>query len=293
MVLHGRYEGRWNAYRAVARAGLIALTVAVGLAPHAIGQPNNPQPQGQGAEAENAQGNSRAPAGQPPRASDHSNCTNNETKPQPQSLSVEEHLIRFAWRALRDPIAIFTLALFVIGGIQVDISRRSARRQLRAYVGINRLDLEMPNIDKKGYEIPDVITGPFIYKDLLIIDLRNYGQTPAYDVQWYVNWVPVTPFGSRLPDYFPYDDYGLDVEGVRGYIIEPGRENITRTRIDKLKFFRDAIKQETSLYIFGHVDYSDIYNRRWHRTFSYMYEPWRPDGDRFHPDRRHNEEVQI
>jgi len=195
-------------------------------------------------------------------------------------------------------LGITLTALIIYTGLtyyQASIARDTARRQLRAYVGINAIDIEAPNLKKAGYEVPANPPAGFIYKDFVVPLIKNFGQTPASDVLVIVNWIPVTPFGYLLPDNFPYQDYSTSggTTTASRFVLDPGQIHTGKVKIDKLKFFRDAQSKATSLYIYGHIDYTDIYNRRWQREFSYAYEPWRPEGDRFVPDRKHNGEKQI
>lgn len=69
---------------------------------------------------------------------------------------------RWIWRFGRDPIAVLTLALFILGGIQLELSRRGSRRQLRPYVYAEEAFV---NWMGEGIQV--------------VIGIRNSGVTPA------------------------------------------------------------------------------------------------------------------
>jgi hypothetical protein len=76
-------------------------------------------------------------------------------------------------------------------------------------------------------------------------------------------------------------------------ILDPGNKHVLRAKFDKLQRLRDAQKEITSIYFYDHIDYTDIYQRRWKREFCYVWEPWLPVDDRFVTYKEHNEENQI
>ena len=47
------------------------------------------------------------------------------------------------------------------------------------------------------------------------------------------------------------------------------------------------------LYIYGHVDYTDIYGSRWQRNFCYAWEPWSAHNNGFTAYQQHNNEIEI
>lgn len=219
------------------------------------------------------------------------------------------HPESFREKVTTDPVAFFTMLLCLItGGLAVYTgllwgstrklvadAGQNAERQLRAYVGIDLIDLELPSITNAMYEIPDPVPNGHIFHDFVIAAAKNFGETPASKVAVFVNWASVTPFAGALPNDFPYGDLGSDNEiaGASRYILDPGKVHIAKVKIPKLQTFRDAQGKRCSLYFYGHIDSTDIFGRSWRRDFCYVYEPWRPTGDRFVPYREHNEEKKI
>jgi len=47
------------------------------------------------------------------------------------------------------------------------------------------------------------------------------------------------------------------------------------------------------LYIYGHIDYRDIYRRRWLATFCQSWEPWGTVGVEFVPYQEHNDKTEL
>ncbi len=184
-------------------------------------------------------------------------------------------------------LGLFTISLAASTDKLVRGAERTERRQLRAYVGVHEIETELPNLKTLSYEIPDYGQFPpnFIHKDFITIIIKNYGQTPARSVLTVVNWQPFFPFGSAAPDDFDYRDQDLlnTISTAGRSIIDRDNTHFTTVNLNKLIGFRDASNKKCSLYIYGHIDYTDIYDRRWRREFNYLWEPWRPKRSALHP----------
>lgn len=177
-----------------------------------------------------------------------------------EPLGFADHLGRVAFRGARDPIAILTLLLFVIGGLQVEISRRTARRQLRAYMGVNdftffdgaTLDPPQPeNFNRPG----------------VILQIRNTGQTPAYDV-----------FHNTRIEVRPVHEEGLlvtpgKIEMSKSYT--PREGNLIKT----VELGRQLAPQELDgirnrthgIYVMGRIDYRDTFRKARYATYRLRY----------------------
>ncbi len=161
---------------------------------------------------------------------------------EPRTLG--ERLWRWTFRLGRDPIAVLTLLLFVIGGLQLEISRRTARRQLRAYVSNTPRAVFFFEVGK----CPQVRS-----------DIRNHGQTPAFDVGHTFEvavflvtpgQTPVLPAPTRVIDtsttLFPGDMWTWFT----------GANPLTQGDIDAMR------RGEACLYLWGDTSYRDAFQRK-------------------------------
>jgi hypothetical protein len=172
----------------------------------------------------------------------------------------------------------------------------TSQRQLRAYVGVQQIELRCV-----GFGIPDYQPAPrtigYQHKDLLLVTLKNYGLTPAYDVRLWVNWYTM-PYGERLPADFAYPDYGGIDPGVpqptlTQVILHKDQEHVAIIAIFDLRPFIATRQEKSSMYIYGHITYRDIYQRRWRATFCQNWEPWSSAGVEFVPYKEHNDETEL
>ncbi|MGO8952085.1 MAG: hypothetical protein ACLPWS_02810 [Rhodomicrobium sp.] len=192
-------------------------------------------------------------------------------------------------------LGLFTVSLATSTNKMARAAENTERRQLRAYVGMHEIETELPNLHQLNYEIPDNIPPGFIHQDFVTATIKNFGQTPAQDVMTVVNWQPIIPFGAWLPDDFGYRDQDTlnTIASAGRSVVDRDSTHFSTVNLNTLRAFRDAENKTCSLYLYGHIDYTDVYDRRWRREFCYIWEPWRPSGARFVPYREHNREYQI
>ncbi|HYL49099.1 MAG TPA: hypothetical protein VET84_07010 [Stellaceae bacterium] len=194
-------------------------------------------------------------------------------------------------------LAITLSALIVYTGLtayQACIARDTARRQLRAYVGLQRLELELPSLNDPNYKPMKDEPGA-VFTDFQVTFIKNFGATPAFNVSIFTNCTAI-PFLGKLPDGFNYP-IPPDRPSVLGITsrqtLYPGQEVVSRVRILDVNNFKQAIAKSKSLYLWGTINYTDIYDRRWSSYFCFVYEPWRPAGSRWIPYEEHNGEKQM
>jgi hypothetical protein len=169
----------------------------------------------------------------------------------------------------------------------------TAQKQLRAYVGIFDILLECKNLTVAKYEPKTEIIAGTVHDDFIVITMKNFGSTPANQARMWVNWYS-QKFGERLPKNFKWGDYDSVSKGEVHPIfaktaIFPGQTIKLLTVINDLTPFRGAIAKMVNFYIYGHIDYVDIYEANHTTTFCYHYSPWRPVGDQFMPYEEYNE----
>jgi len=175
--------------------------------------------------------------------------------------------------------------------------RQSNKRQLRAYIGVGSLKLDLPGLENPNYEPIQPNKPGLVVNDCVLCTFKNYGGTPALDVKTHVSWQPI-PFSQMLPDDFSYPDReSITTPGIGRVVshlhLMQGQDHTARVPIYNVGVFRQAQQREVTVYIYGHVDYRDVFGQDWSRRFSYIYEPWQIVEQRFIPDQSHNDETKC
>jgi hypothetical protein len=197
-------------------------------------------------------------------------------------------------------LAVSTWKLFSSTERLVTGADDTARRQLRAYLGVGAEDLAF---DTPGENDPKYV--PFdpakpvigeIFKDFIAVKVRNFGQTPAHDVVVF-SYLYVGPPSSR-PDakVFVQDENKdtISAKDVRPFIsravLQPQQSEISKSPLNDVGPLKKARDRVESIYVAGRIYYKDIYNRTWRTKFCYAWEPWHPSGARFVPFEVYNGE---
>jgi hypothetical protein len=140
-------------------------------------------------------------------------------------------------------IALFTLTLWrstdklwEAGERQLRLSEDTAQRQLRAYISHQPLGAHFLNGHLKYFE-------------------QNFGKTPAKDVQMFV----CVKDGSATPQDFKGPFERIEFMSY----IAPG-QNIGK--------IIPGHTSKPALFLYGYVDYSDAFERKWRRRFAVSYD---------------------
>jgi hypothetical protein len=250
------------------------------------------------------------------------------------SKTLWQRLVAIFDRSLEDPIAFLTLCLvianfalalstfglWIVTGISgkrqsrdmrssirqqrrtINAMESTERRQLRAYVGIEKLAIECPSANNTEYrgkrdaKIARTTPG-FIHKDFVVTTIRNFGQTPAHDVVVYTNWA-WTRYPNRLPpNFFVHNDRDVVSSApirptIARYMLEKDKEAVSKSVIFDVRPFKAAMKRRFYLYIFGQIYYRDVFDRWWRTRFCEVWEPWHPGSERFVPYEEYSGEDQ-
>jgi hypothetical protein len=145
--------------------------------------------------------------------------------------------------------AIALCALFVSGFLAWTI-RENGQRQLRAYAAVGE-----PHF---GARHPVTVQ----------IAVENNGQTPARRVTAHLHrkWVP---YGHKLPKDFSCPDFG-EVGPSSIAVLNPGKRKTFTFPIDP-KELEQVRNKETALFLYGHVDYVDVFDELRMSEFNYRY----------------------
>jgi hypothetical protein len=199
-------------------------------------------------------------------------------------------------------IAIFTVVLgisttklwtstenLVVGAEEV------GKRQLRAYLGVAKIAFEITS-NSAGYVPINPAIGGTIFPDFIAVTIRNYGETPAYNVALLGGTLHIQGLLQNPPPNFDFD--GLLRGGVRQHNLRThALINSQESEVIKIPIFNatqvwTAQSNQATLFIFGRIYYRDAYDRIWSTKFSYVWEPFHPPGARFVPSQTLNYEDQ-
>ena len=141
-------------------------------------------------------------------------------------------------------LAFSTIFLWVATRDLVESAERTAKRQLRAYVGVDEVSIKVVERDKK----------PFIY-----VRIKNYGQTPAYSLRYWADIIIAPTF----PDQSAFKDRTWCGESV----LDPGSVfGIYSQKTDALlPDEADAIGRDTKrIYFMARIVYRDAFGKKRH-----------------------------
>jgi hypothetical protein len=199
-------------------------------------------------------------------------------------------------------LAFGTVALFCATRNLVSGAEDTAQRQLRAYVGVGADDL---GFDTPGENNPNYVPIPAnpvagqVFDDFLTIKVKNFGQTPAYDVIVFGHMAVMPPFAMLPDDFFtrqaPFDALpsGPVRTFVSRFVLQPQQMAISKHVVNDVRPLIAARQRQASVYVWGRIYYRDIYGRPWRTLFCYAWEPWHPPGERFVPYETYNGEDQV
>jgi hypothetical protein len=238
---------------------------------------------------------------QPQQASEPSPIevnSKNETNAHEASEKISEQSVTREWlKKLCEPMTVVTLLLFGATVALYSATRNlvqdasdTAKRQLRAYVGITIKDIQCGTCDLQS--VPPLEVGMQV-KDVVIFNVKNYGLTPARNVNARVNQLPKL-WPQYLPDDFTFADLPIPPvfdQPVTRYLIYPQQE-IAATWPASRNNMIAAQNKKAILFFYGHVDYADAFGAEHHTLFCMLWQPWESvdSGRRFPPCDRHNEE---
>jgi hypothetical protein len=293
-VVHvGRHTSRWGAYAAggIVAAALGGAALAEPPAPR-YGVGSSPEQRDSAPPTSDPQRNQRGSPNAPlffekVSASEDKSRAAQDAQKESHEYSSEELTNKIALGAL---VAAFLQFVALI--ITVFVMRSAARRQFRAYCGPIEFRTHLPHLGDPTFEVPDPAPPNYVFTHYIICTVQNFGTTPAFDLNVVMNWQPVTPFGSSMPEEFEYPDQRKIMQDG-GTVVDPGQTFPALIVVNPVAGFREAKAKRATLYLYGNIDYTDAFKRRWRRTFCVTWEPWNPVGLQFIPYRTHNDEKRI
>ncbi len=197
-------------------------------------------------------------------------------------------------------LALGTIGLYLATKNLVEGTDDTAKRQLRAYVGVgaNDFSFELPDETDPAYKPVDLNAPPQILKDFLVINVKNFGQTPAHDVVVFGNVTPTLGASDLPQDFFSKMGSPDKIDASTGIFVstlmlQPQQTATSKHVILDVRPFTAAKSRNVTIFVWGQIYYKDIYERTWRTRFCYSWEPWHPPGARFVPYKTHNDEDQT
>jgi len=165
-------------------------------------------------------------------------------------------------------MALFTAGLFLIGIGALYVQRDTEERQLRAYVVLT--DFGVFCIECGDTVLHDVaLLG---IKNSIRYRIENNGQTPASKVTSVTSWWPVAGSDAKLPANFGFPDHPIEGRISQSDI---GRDKTkdTASGIDDADIgtFKAAGDRRSTLFIYGHVDYCDVFGHPHTTAYCFIY----------------------
>ncbi len=179
----------------------------------------------------------------------------------------------------------FSIATAILLFFTYRATKATERRQLRAYVGIEKIDLEIRSA-KKGYAPITDITGNVIFKDFVAVTVKNFGVSPAKSVQ-VIAGIAWTEMFQRLPNEAELDKAIHKRSNPASFkvlaYLNTKQEQTIKCPLTDVSATWLAREKQKSVYVVGRIYYEDAYGEFWSVKFCYAWEPWHPGGERFVP----------
>lgn len=197
------------------------------------------------------------------RAQNDARC--DKPAPGPQSSATR-------WRDPNTWIAVGTVALVLIGLGALWVSRDSEKRQLRAYVLVTDSGIACASCGDTEIKFP---TFPGTTNAYVMV-LQNSGETPASRVRVVSTWLNVGRPGAELPAHFTFPDARPDALHSFFSSSELGKDEVG-TSISPLTdravaALKAAGANTSTVFLYGHVDYCDIFGEPHSTAYCFKYE---------------------
>lgn len=151
--------------------------------------------------------------------------------------------------------------------------------------------LECPSVNIPNYQPAPIIAGANI-TDFVILNIKNFGATPANKVYTWVNWL-VVPYPMSLPLNFDYPDVATPMlPGVEITLIEtslfPSQTFASRVAMQDVTPVILSNRRHAFVYFYGRVVYTDITNKERFTYFCFRHLAGRQPGQEMERYRDHN-----
>ena len=177
-------------------------------------------------------------------------------------------------REFGKPVLIAALLVACAAGAiswyQVTSMRDAEQRALRAYLVIQQLGVSCLDCGDTA-PLPDVLTK---VKNSLWMRIENVGQTPARQMVGSTNIRSEPGKDGRLPANFSFPDQKKAQFVSKSDIgKDKYRDVIVEIAGDELTAFKDTAAERTTVFLYGHIDYCDVFGAPHSTAYCSKYVP--------------------
>jgi hypothetical protein len=146
--------------------------------------------------------------------------------------------------------------------------REAQMRGLRAYLILAELGVVCPDCGDTALT-PNALAP---IKNSILLRIENSGQTPARGVVGVINLHSEPEKGAKLPTNFAFPDDQKHLFISKSDIgKDKHRDAIVALANDDITAFKDAAADRATLFLYGHVDYCDIFQQPHTTAYCFKY----------------------
>jgi hypothetical protein len=181
------------------------------------------------------------------------------------------HWLEYAAVAMAGAAFVVSCFAAAFSGWQAWIARDAEERQLRAYLELTDIEVVCPDCATIGPVTPM----PYPSQNFVHIRFENSGQTPARAIRYKINWWVIPSKDAPLPENFDYSDYSPNAPALVStseLARDKHRDGGGAIELD-IDRFRTATKGTSTIYLYGHLDYCDVFGKPRETAFCFLYVP--------------------
>ena len=146
--------------------------------------------------------------------------------------------------------------------------RDAEMRSLRAYLILAELGVVCPDCGDTALT-PNALAP---IENSILLRIENSGQTPARGVVGVINLHSEPEKAAKLPTNFAFpDDKKHSFVSKSEIGKDKHRDAIVALGADDLTAFKDAAADRTTLFLYGHIDYCDIFPQPYTTAYCFKY----------------------
>jgi hypothetical protein len=189
-----------------------------------------------------------------------------------ENRSERRHWLEYAAVAFAGAALLASTAAAVFSGRQAWIASDTEERQLRAYLEVTDIEVVCPDCTTTAPVSPTTFSG----RNFVHIRFENSGQTPAQAIRQKVNWWVIPSKNAPLPSSLDFPDYsppnGSGLVSTSELARDKHRDGMASID-DDIDRFRAATTGTTTIYLYGHIDYCDVFGKPRATAFCFLYVP--------------------
>ena len=199
---------------------------------------------------------------------DNKHCTPAIASHQESSFEEKKHPLEWVIAFMLFSTLVATSIAACYTKKQWEMAADQEQKSLRAYIIISDFGVFCPDCGDKTL----TSASPVTYANSIRSRFENNGLTPATKVAGITNLWPVRGINSKLPSDFAFPDHEQNgFVSVSDIGKDKHKEAVEEIGPRELSMFRDAIASKTTLYIYGHIDYCDVFDQPHSTAFCIIY----------------------